>query len=73
MDKRTNRQHPPPDELVSQYRDIGIPAVAAAARYQSRDRAGTRPRRPKGSQENPPARDNNNENVGARRRSVATK
>ena len=64
MAKRTNRPQRPPDELVSQYREIGIPAVAAAARYQSRDQAGKRPR---GQEE---SHENEKESVEARRRSV---
>jgi hypothetical protein len=71
MGKRTNRQQPP-NELVSHYREIGIPAVAAAARYQTRDRAS--PRRQGDVQENvqesSPSRENANENVEARRRFV---
>ena len=69
MGKRTNRQQPPPNELVSHYREIGIPAVAAAARYQARDRAGTRLRRQGSLRENPQdnslSRENANENVEA--------
>jgi hypothetical protein len=45
MDDKTKRQKRSPDELVSQYRGIGIPAVAAAARYQSRERPDTGSRR----------------------------
>jgi hypothetical protein len=76
MDKRTKRPQRPPDELVSQYREIGIPAVAAAARYQSRDRPGARPRRQKESQEEEQENPRDNlpaERADARRRSVAGK
>jgi hypothetical protein len=71
MGKRTNRQQPS-SELVNQYREIGIPAVAAAARYQTRDRAGTRRQGDVqgNAQENSPSRENANENVEARRRFV---
>jgi hypothetical protein len=75
MDKRTKRPQRPPDELVSQYREIGIPAVAAAARYQSRDRPGARPRRQEQSQEEQENSQDNlpAEKTDARRRSVAGK
>jgi hypothetical protein len=76
MDKRTKRPQRPPDELVSQYREIGIPAVAAAARYQSRDRPGAQPRRQEESQEEEQENSQDNlpaEKTDARRRSVAGK
>jgi ribosomal protein L12E/L44/L45/RPP1/RPP2 len=76
-DKRTKRPQRPPDELVSQYREIGIPAVAAAARYQSRDQAGARPRQQEESREENAQEDSQEdlpaERTDARRRSVAGK
>ncbi|MBX9830195.1 MAG: hypothetical protein K2Y27_35015 [Xanthobacteraceae bacterium] len=68
MDKENNRRRHSPNELVSQYRDIGIPAVAAAARYQSPDRVGTRPRRQDDSQDDARAGENQRESGEARRR-----